>query len=111
VLNCGDKADGLIRKQGKGLREDRYVEIHSPRLEDYIFPLVYWYVPEMNEHIRIPIREGIECEVTGTITGIAADSDFESCIFQVGGDRCSLSFEPFWELEGDLMCPPFFEFL
>ena len=110
VLDRGDKADSLLLKEGEGVFEDGNVEVHRPRLEDDILPCINRCVPEVHEHVRIAASNGIERKVAGAVTGIAADDYFESCVFEAGHDLRHLPFEPLGKLEGDLMCPAFFEF-
>jgi hypothetical protein len=53
---------------------------------------------EMNKHIGV--IEHVKGEVTGAITGIAADNDRETLAGKGIGDLCCLSFEPGRKLEG-----------
>ena len=99
MLGGGDDPDGCSLEEGQGRTDDNRVEIHPEWYMQYFWVSKQGRMAKVDQHIGIV--EQLERQVTGTITGIAADDDREPLAGEGICDPGCLPLEPCRELEGD----------
>jgi len=99
VLDGRDETDPAGAEERQGCLKGVHVEVELDRLVDDIRAVLDRRMAEMDQDVSM--QKGVEREIAGPVTGVAADDHEEPRVAEGGGYLWRLSREPGGELESD----------